>query len=440
MMKDPEWLVHLRDHLWSRSAFEESDRWGRRRLIAGRGIYLVFDSLRRDDVQVRAGSLTVVTLISLVPALAVIFSLLTAFTSLEQVARRIRDFVLQSLSVGDSGAIGAHLDRFITNTNTGAIGGIGLLLLFFSALSLLSNIETTFNQIWGVKRGRTLLARFQVYWPLITVGPLMLGISLSATTAVTTSSAFRTLLRQVPFLHALTLLTPFIAAGLFFGLLYRIVPNAKVRTGPALIGGALAGALWVLAQRLFTLYATHAISYSQIYGSLGAIPLFILSVYLSWIVILFGANLVFAIQTARSSERPGIQQTELSVRDRERLAMLLAAQLALRFNAGDGATRVSELESAGWPSSSVRRTIDDMMSAGLILEVESGDAEDPGYVPSRSPFSMTERDVVDAIRSRCAVPEEELALGELARAVIEAQRSAEQEYLAALDHVGVPPS
>jgi membrane protein len=241
-----------------------------------------------------------------------------------------------------------------------------------------------------------------------------------------------------PFLQVLKQLTPFVAATLFFGLLYRIVPNTKVKTGPALLGGAIAGALWVLAQQLFALYAKNAISYSQIYGSLAAIPLFILSIHLSWIVILFGANLVFAIQTARSSELPG-ETRELALRDRERLGMLLMARLADRYQNGRGPTQISQLDNAGWPPSAVRKTIAELLQAKLIVEVEVGDPEDPGYLPAKPPFSMTERDVVDAMRGHDEVPEKDLVLGEVDRSVLAAHRAAEQEYLAALERVPLPP-
>jgi membrane protein len=430
-MSEPNWICRWRDRLWTKEAFRRSDTWwGRFLLLTARALYVVFDSLRRDDVQQRASALTMVTLISLVPALAVVFSILTAFTSLETTAGTIKDFILQALSVSDDHEVARHLDRFVLNTNTKALGGIGVAFLFFSAISLLANIEAAFNQIWGVKRNRTIFARFQVYWPLITLGPLLLGISISATAQV---------IERAPFPEVIKFLTPFVAAALFFGLLYRILPNAKVKNVPALIGGAVAGVLWLLAQRLFGLYAANAISYSQIYGSLGAIPLFILSVHLSWIVILFGANLVFAIQTAKSSEVPGSDARELALRDRERLAMLVMARVADRFNSGRGPTQVSQLDDAGWPPSAVRKTIAELVQAKLMVEVEADDPEDPGYLPAKPPFSLTERDVVGALRSHQEVPEEKLVLGEIDRTVLDAHREAESEYLSALERVSIPP-
>jgi membrane protein len=419
----------FRDRLWSREAFQRSHtRTQRFELLAGRSLYVLFDALRRSDVQQRASALTMVTLLSLVPALAVVFAILTAFTSLETTAAAIKEFILSSLAADESNEVGRHLERFIANTNTKALGGVGVAFLFLSALSLLANIEAAFNQIWGVKRNRGFFARFQVYWPLITLGPLLLGVSISATTAV---------IERAPFLNTLTLLTPFVAATLFFGLLYRILPNAKVKTVPALIGGAAAGVLWVTAQRLFALYAKNAISYSQIYGSLAAIPLFILSVHVSWLVILFGANLVFAIQTAKSSELPGSDARELALRDRERLAMLVMARIAERFDGGKGPTRVSQLDDAGWPPSAIRKTIAELVQAGLIVEVEAADPEDPGYLPGKPPPSMTERDVVGVMRGQAAVPDEKLVLGEGDRTVLEAHRRAEQQYLSALEQVAI---
>lgn len=418
----PRWLAWLRDRLWSPEAVERSDIWYLRwLLLAERSLYLVVESLRRYDVQQRASALTMVTLLSLVPALAVAFSILTAFAAFREVGQTIRAFVIEELAVMGDDVVAQKLDEFIANTNAGALGGLGTLLLVVSAISLLINIENALNDVWGVKRGRSYLQRFQVYWPLMTLGPLLLAVSVSLSIAV---------FEYVPWLEWVSGAVPFVASGLFFGLLYKIMPNARVRTIPALIGGAIAGALWLLAQQLFALYAKNAITYSAIYGSLGAIPLFIISVQVSWLVVLFGAKLVFAIQTVKSSEVPGGALMELSVRDRERLAILLEWRIATTYDRGDGATPVSDLvEHAGWPPSAVRLVIADLLSAGLILEVDHGDVEDPAYVPARPATKLAMSDVVDAIRGAPRVTHTEGVLAEEDRSVLERYTEAEQAFL-----------
>lgn len=418
----PRWLTWLRDRLWSTSAVEGPDVWYRRwLLLTQRSLYLVIDSLRRADVQQRASALTMVTLLSLVPALAVAFSVLTAFASLRDVGARIRAYVVQELAVTGDTTVADKLGEFIQNTNAGALGGVGTLLLVVSSISLLITIENAFNDVWGVKRGRTYVQRFQVYWPLMTLGPMLVAVSVSLSLTV---------IKYAPWLKWLSGLAPFVASGLFFFLLYKIMPNARVRTVPALLGGAVAGALWLLAQKLFALYATNAISYSAIYGSLGAIPLFILSVQLSWLVVLFGAQLVFAIQTVRSSEVPGGASIELSVRDRERLALLLDWRVVHAYEQGTGPTRVSDLiEYAGWPPTAVRMVLADLLATGLILEVEQGDVEDPAYVPARPSTQRTLCDVVDAIRGSTRVTSVEGTLPDEDRSVLDRYTQAEQAFL-----------
>ena len=177
-----------------------------------------------------------------------------------------------------------------------------LVLLLFAVISLLTNIERAFNEVWGVGRARNLLQRFQVYWPLVTLGPIVVGLSLSTSAAVESSQTVQQLVELAPMLGLLLNLGPLFLTCLFFTFLYLVMPNTRVSFRCAALGGFVGGSLWTLAQKLFALYAANAITYSAIYGSLGAVPLFVIWVYVSWTVALLGAMLTFAVQSVRTFE------------------------------------------------------------------------------------------------------------------------------------------
>src|SRR5208283_3697315 len=183
-----------------------------------------------------------------------------------------------------------YIHKFIQNTRTGTLGVIGMLLLVYVAIQMLANIEDTFNDIWGVTRGRNWLLRVVLYWTTITLGPLAIvaALGLAGGSHLQTT---RNLVTRMPFVGGLIFeLLPLVVLWLTFALVYQVVPNTRVRFGAAFVGGVVGGSLWHLNNIFGFLYVSRFVSNSKIYGSLGLIPVFTIGLYFSWLILLFGAQ------------------------------------------------------------------------------------------------------------------------------------------------------
>ncbi|MGF1511727.1 MAG: YhjD/YihY/BrkB family envelope integrity protein [Myxococcota bacterium] len=367
--------------------------FGRMLVVVSRMLYVVVSSFARERLKLRAAALTYVSLLSLVPALAVAFSLFTAFGGLEQVGNKLREEVIRSLAGAQQETVVRYLDQFIQGANAGRVGAIGTAFLFVTVIFLVADVERAFNDIWGVTRGRSWLKRFQVFWPLITVGPLVVGLTFSLTAAIAASDFVRTVEDQLIGAQILGRLGATALTCLFFGFMYQIVPNTSVRWDAALVGGLVGGLFWALAQNLYAVYAANAITYSAIYGSLSAIPLFIVWVYLSWNIALLGAVMTFAIQSARTYE----PERPVSQHERELVAAQVALAVALRFGRGDGPVPTQQLiDDANVPPRIANQVLEELVDAGFLAEAALG--EGIGFLPARPPDQTTLFDVLRALR------------------------------------------
>jgi membrane protein len=200
----------------------------------------------------------------------------------------------------------------------------------------------------------------------------------------------------MPLLETVFLLAPMVLTWATFTLLYLIIPNTRVPLRFALLGGFVAGTLWEVAKIGYTSYAARAISYSAIYGSLSVVPLFMIWIFVSWMVVLIGAQMTFASQNARTYE-PNQDLTRLSVRERERLALVLLLRIHQRFAEGRGGSPVGELISGtSGPPSALRRILSDLQQGGLLLETASPGG--PSYVPGRAADKTALDDVLTVLR------------------------------------------
>jgi membrane protein len=189
-----------------------------------------------------------------------------------------------------------HIHDFVRNSRSGALGVMGMAALVFIAISMLSRIEETFNDIWGVTRGRNWLLRIVLYWTTITLGPLLLvaATGLAGGSHLQTTKNF---ISQTPFVGNLIFkFLPLAVLWLTFALVYQLVPNTKVRFSAALTGGIISGSLWHLNNVFGFLYVSRVVTNSKIYGSLALVPVFMIGLYFSWVILLFGAQVAYAFQ------------------------------------------------------------------------------------------------------------------------------------------------
>lgn len=342
----------------------------------------VAHGFRGEKISLRASALTYITILSLVPMLAVAFAIVRAIGQ-DSLRERVQEFIFSTMAPGTREQTSAYLGQFIDNASSGALGGLGGGFLLISAVSLLNNIERSLNEIWGVSRSRSLVQRGLIYWCVLTLGPVLLGFSLVATGTV------QSMVNEFGAAPRLLTLIPMVTTVMGFSLLYIIAPNARVSFRAALGGGMIAGLAWELAKHGYALYASRAIQYSAIYGSLGAVPLFLVWVYVSWLLVLFGARLAYALQYAAGRS---VEAKLTDPRSRELLCARVALAAAQRFVEGGAPPRATELaRSLSLDEGYVRDAIRVLLEAGLLAETPKG-----GLVPARPPDAITLLDVARA--------------------------------------------
>jgi membrane protein len=244
-----------------------------------------------DRIFLGAGSLAFQTLLSIVPVLAVILSILSVFSVFAPFKRSIEDFLVQNFLPGAGAVLNHYLTDFIGKTaSVPLLGGV---FLFIIALFLISTVDHTLNEIWEVHAPRKTLQGFTLYWTVLTLGPVLIGSSLAASSYV-----WYTVFTEGPLLELKTRLLsylPFLNSIFAFFLLYMLVPNRRVRFVHALSGGFLAAVMFELSKIWFVFYVTHISTFEHIYGALSVIPMLFFWIYLGWVVVLTGAEFVFCL-------------------------------------------------------------------------------------------------------------------------------------------------
>jgi membrane protein len=318
-------------------------RWWRRFLLnLGQILTLVVRGFLADGCMLRASALTFTTLLSLVPLLALMFAVLKGFG----VQNELEPLLLEQLAVGGDEAV-TQIVEYINNTNVARLGTYGLILLIVTVLNLLSNIETSFNSIWGVEETRPLLRRFTDYFSVVTIGPLFVVLAISMTSTLKSQQLVQTLLEYEylgeVFLSLFEVL-PFMVMWLVFAGLYLFMPNVKVSPRAALIGGVFGGTLWQLSQWGYLNFQVGVARYNAIYGTMAALPILMVWIYLSWMIVLLGVEMTYATQNLRSI-RQDIRGARVNFASREFIALTVLLFIGRRFYYGKPALGQQELVS-----------------------------------------------------------------------------------------------
>jgi membrane protein len=254
--------------------------------------------LREDRLLQVSGSLTFTMLLALVPVITVALTVFSAFPAFSGFWSTIRAFMLANLVPGAaSRVITVYMEQFAQNA--GRLTALGLAILSVTAVIMLLTIEHTFNRIWRVRRPRPLLSRMLTYWGVLTIGPLLLGVSLSLTSwLVTQSMGLMGSLRgaEAVFLKVV----PLSLTCLAFAFVYRALPNRRVEATDALIAGIVAGLLFEGMKSLFGVYIRQIPTYKLVYGAFASFPIFLAWLYASWLMVLIGAEIAAALPYMRS--------------------------------------------------------------------------------------------------------------------------------------------
>ena len=250
---------------------------------------------KEDNITISAGHLAYVTLLSLVPFIMVTFTIMSAFPAFASVRSILEHFVFSNFVPTASDVVHKYMTDFVGNASQ--MSAIGILSLLVVALMLISNVDKTLNRIWRTQSDRPIVYTFAIYWMVITLGPLLIGSSVVVSSYLTGLAAFTE--EYTPGLGTFLLsLVPSGAAMIAFTILYMVVPNRRVFARHALVGAIVATIAFEITKSGFALYVTNFPSYELIYGALAVVPILFLWVYLSWIIVLFGAEFTCSLGEA----------------------------------------------------------------------------------------------------------------------------------------------
>ena len=285
---------------------------------------------------------------------------------------------------------------FVQKTQNSALGVVGMLLLVAVAIRMLANVEATFNDIWGVTRGRSWLWRVVLYWTTITLGPLAIigALGLASGPHFQTVKNF---FGHMPFIGNLLFeFLPLVVLWLTFALIYQLVPNTKVRFSAAFVGGIVGGSLWHVNNMFGFLYVSRVVTNSKIYGSLGLVPVFMVGLYFSWVILLFGAQVAYAFQNRKAYLQERLVEN-VNQRGREFIALRLMTCISQRFQRGQRPVSLEEISiELGIPTRLAQQVLQTLIAARLVVEVAGNENR---FAPARPLESINCHHLLAAMRA-----------------------------------------
>lgn len=406
-------MKDLSGRISSASRFIQDDIWririrdltsARRFLIRNTRIVIIsVKEFIEDKCPLRASALTFYSLLSVVPVVAMAFAiakgfgfqkhleqqLLEKFNGQEQVIMQIIEFSRNMLE----------------NTKGGLIAGVGVVVLLWSVISVLGQIEQSMNDIWGVKKARSIGRKFSDYLSIMLIAPVLLLMSSSATVMITTQLSHITQKIALlgvfsPLIAFIVGILPFCLIWVLFAFVYIFMPNKKISLLSGLIAGIVAGTIFVVVQKFYIGFQVGVAKYNAIYGSFAALPLFLVWLQLSWLIVLFGAELSFAHQNAEAYEfEPDTKK--ISPRFRKLLSLQIVHLLVKHFIHGEKPLTPPEIsESLDIPIRLVREIISDLADCCLITGTVPGNESEQAYQPARDINDFTVSFVLSSLENR----------------------------------------
>ncbi|MCD4780424.1 MAG: YihY/virulence factor BrkB family protein [Candidatus Omnitrophica bacterium] len=353
-----------------------------------------------DKCLLRASALTFYSLLSVVPVVAMAFGVAKGFgfeTALE--SQLIKRFPGQEEVVGQ---IIGFANTLLENTRGGVIAGIGVCILFWTVIKVLGNIETSFNDIWGIKKSRTVVRKFSDYLSIMLICPILLIMSSSITVFVT--SQLTLILSKLAFLGPISSVLlfllkfiPYCVLWVLFTFIYIFMPNTKVKFKSGMFAGIIAGSIYQVWQWIYINFQIGAVKYGAIYGSFAALPLFLMWLQVSWKVVLFGAEISFAEQNVETYEfEHDCLKSSLGF---QRVVALGVTNICVKNFCQEQDPPAAhdlalELEV---PIRLVRKVLFELTEAKVLNEVKINDRDTIGFQPAHDIQDMTIREVLDRL-------------------------------------------
>ncbi|MFH0945996.1 MAG: YhjD/YihY/BrkB family envelope integrity protein [Planctomycetota bacterium] len=411
-----------------------------------RVVYLSIRGLAKNNCMNQASSMTYITVLSLVPLLALGFSVAKGFGAYDHLLTNTIEPFLDStfgpavkgdaLATGaggpadvpagdpatgesagaDQADMGTHpeaagaastelrgaVDKvldFVSKTNFGNLGMLGLAFLFLTAVKLLTSIENVFNRIWGVKRSRSLVRKITDYVALVVITPVLLLAATAVTGAVRSNVIVEYMnseLHMGPVVTAAFKLLPLVAIWISFGFLYMAMPNTRVKFTSALIGGMVGGTLWQMVQIMHVEFQVGVARYNAIYSGFAAFPIFLVWLYMSWVTVLLGAQAAWAHQ-AEPEYRELMRDAPATGSDRETLAVHASVAIAQAFQRGRGPQSSDSLAARfAVPPRAIADVLSPLVDSGILAQ--TGRDVVVAYTPARPLSAVRIQTILEAVR------------------------------------------
>lgn len=390
-------LGRLLRELWSTADIETLPRWERALVRPLRIARALVRDVAAGEMGLRAMSLVYSTLLSLVPLLAVAFSVLKGLG----VHGQLEPFLLHALAPFGEHAqeITDRILGFVENVKAGVLGLVGVAFLFYTVTTLIQKIEAAFNRIWRVTEGRSLARRFSDYLSVLLVGPLLVLTSLAMAASLTSPEIAQRIAGATPLADLLVWLgqiIPFVLIVCAFAFVYRFVPNTRVEASAAFAGALVAGVLWKALEVLFAVFVAQAGNVTAIYSAFASLVLFMIWLDLAWMVLLIGASVAFYRQHPEYTLL-GPGRLQLGARLAEWLALHVAVALASDFERGAGRCTVPALAArTRMPAEAVEAVLAPLIERGLVVP---GAGDPAPYLPARPMAAIPLAEILDAVRS-----------------------------------------
>jgi len=388
-------IERFSDWLWrvDTASVPKPEAWG---ISTLRAIFAIGREMATGQLTLQAMGLVYTTLLSLVPLLALTFSVLKGFGVHNQLEPVLATFLAP---LGDKGVdITQRILGFVENIRVGLLGALGLGFLIYTVTSLIQKIERAFNYAWRVEHTRPFAQRFSQYLSVLTIGPVLVFSAIGITASVMGTSAVQSLIAIEPIgtvIAGFTRLIPYLLVISAFTFLYMFIPNTRVRFTSAAIAGVIAGVLWQTTGWIFATFVVASTKYTAIYSGFAILIMFMIWLYISWLILLVGTNIAFFHQHPAYLPLRR-RELKLSARLREQLGLLVMAGIVRRFYASEppptGDQLARELNAPFEAVISVTRA---MRKHRLINE--TGD-DPPALIPAQPPEQVPLTSLMDAVR------------------------------------------
>ncbi len=358
-------------------------------------------SFINDGCQKTASVLTYYTLLNIVPVIAVVFGIAKGFGLDKLMQKQILQAAEKANWQADvTDQILKFSHSFLEKVNGGLIAGVGVILLFWTVISIMGKIEESFNEIWEIRKSRALARKFTDYLAMMFLAPVLLVVSSSATVLV--ASKVQAIIAKISFLGVfsqviffLLSLLPYASMWILLTMLYLVMPNTRISLKSAILGGVAGGTIYQIVQWIYIKFQIGVASYSAIYGSFAAIPLFLVWVQMSWMILLLGAEIAHA---SEHYETVGFypDYSRISTYSKKFLMLRIIHLLTKKFSLGEKPLSAKEIATTlEIPLRLVQQVLDELTHTGLVTETTARTKHGVAFQPGRTIEGITVKYALD---------------------------------------------